>query len=266
MTAVTSAKEQFDRQAAHYNNQWAGWSDETLQRMLALADPQPSWRVLDVATGTGFTALAFALLVAEVTGADLSPGMLAQAANRATEQGITNVSWVEAPAENMPFRDATFDLVTVRIAPHHFTDVPVFLSETRRVLKPGGMFLLGDTTVPGEDADGGLEAGAWQNAVEKARDASHVANLSPKVWNELCVSAGFSVTHLEYSGKAIRIPLEKWLETAGCSDDCAARVRALFADAPQSARQHFGIHTDASGETYFGWARVLLRAVLSAER
>jgi ubiquinone/menaquinone biosynthesis C-methylase UbiE len=74
MTTSTSAKEQFDRQAAHYNNQWAGWSDETLQRMLALADPQPSWHVLDVATGAGFTALAFAPLVAEVTGADLSPG------------------------------------------------------------------------------------------------------------------------------------------------------------------------------------------------
>jgi ubiquinone/menaquinone biosynthesis C-methylase UbiE len=192
--------------------------------------------------------------------------MLTQAADRATEQGIANVSWVEAPAEKMPFPNATFDLATVRIAPHHFTDVPAFLSEARRVLKPSGMFLLGDTTVPGEDTDGGLEAGAWQNAVEKARDASHIANLSPKVWNELCASAGFSVTHLEYSGKAIRIPLEKWLETAGCSGDCAARVRALFADAPSSARHHFGIHTDADGETYFGWARVLLRATVPAAR
>ena len=100
---VTSAKEQFDRQAAQYNSQWAGWSDETLKRMLELADPQSSWQVLDVATGTGFTALAFAALVAQVVGVDLSPGMLAQAANRAKEQGAANISWVEAPAEKLPF-------------------------------------------------------------------------------------------------------------------------------------------------------------------
>jgi hypothetical protein len=129
-------------------------------------------------------------------------------------------------------------------------------------LKPGGIFLLGDTTVPGEETDGGLEAAAWQNAVEKERDPSHVANLSPKVWGDLCSSAGFDVTHMEYSGKAIRIPLEQWLDTAGCTGESAMRVRALFANAPPSARRHFGIHTDADGEMHFGWARVVLRAAI----
>ena len=73
-----SAKEQFDKQATEYNAQWNTWSEETLNAMLAAAQPQPADTVLDVATGTGFTALAFAPLVSSVAGLDVSPGMLAQ--------------------------------------------------------------------------------------------------------------------------------------------------------------------------------------------
>ncbi|MBC8101655.1 MAG: methyltransferase domain-containing protein [Cytophagales bacterium] len=258
MSATASAKEQFDRQAAHYNGQWASWTDETLQRMIVLADPQPTWRVLDVATGTGFTALGFAPRVAHVTGADLSPGMLAQATKRAEEQGIANIDWVETPAESLPFMDGAFDLVTVRIAPHHFSDVGTFLSETRRVLKSEGVFMLGDTTVPDDDP----VAADWQNAVERERDPSHVANLSPETWRVLSERAGFTVTDLEGLSGAIRIALTPWLETAGATGERAERVRSLFAQAPKSARHHFEIATDAEGETHFSWQRVVLRAVV----
>ena len=222
-----TARAQFDRQAEQYNKRWASWSDETLQKMLILANPQSDWRVLDVATGTGFTALAFAGYVQEVIGLDVSPGMLAQAAQRAAEKGVVNVSWREAPAEAIPFPDVSFDLVTVRIAPHHFSDVAVFLRETRRVLKPGGAFILGDTTIPDDEP----EAGQWQNAVEKARDASHVRNLSPAEWREACESAGLTVTDVDYLSAAIPIPLTDWLETSGCTGDCAETVRDLFAAA-----------------------------------
>jgi ubiquinone/menaquinone biosynthesis C-methylase UbiE len=257
MTAlVLSAKEQFDRQAAHYNERWASWSDETLRRMLELADPQPDWRVLDTATGTGFTALAFAPHVAHVTGADISPGMLSQAAKRAAEQGVSNADWVECPAESLPFADASFDLVTVRIAPHHFTDLPAFLRETARVLKPSGVFVLGDTTVP----DDAPEAAAWQNAVEKERDPSHVANRSPREWRDLCEAARLTVTDLEHRAGAITIPLSQWLETAGATGERAESVRQMFANAPEAARRAFDIRTDADGERYFTWHRIVLRA------
>lgn len=255
--ATITAKEQFDRQASQYNERWASWSDETLRRMLELADPQPAWRVLDVATGTGFTALAFAPNVASVVGADIAPGMLAEAAKRAGAQDIENVSWVETPAESLPFADGSFDLVTARIAPHHFTDVAAFLRETYRVLVPGGLFVLGDTSVPDDDA----EAAEWQNRVEWARDNSHVRNRSPHEWTSLCESAGFTISDVEYREAAIEIPVSAWLETGGCTGERAEEVRRLFAEAPASAREHFRIVTDpATGESRFSWARVILRA------
>ncbi len=256
---MASAREQFDRQADKYNERWASWSDETLKRLLELADPQPGWRVLDVATGTGFTALALAPHVAHVTGSDVSPKMLGEAAKRAAAAGVTNVDWREAPAEALPFADNSFDLVSVRIAPHHFSDVPAFLAETRRVLKPKGMFVLADTTVPDDEP----EAADWQNAVERERDPSHVANLSPETWQRLVGSSGLVVTNLDCSGGGIGLELSAWLETAGCAGEHADRVRELFTNAPPSARRAFQIATNANGETRFVWQRVVLRAAVA---
>jgi SAM-dependent methyltransferase len=262
---AASAREQFDRQAAHYNARWSSWSDETLGRMLEMAGPRGDWRVLDVATGTGFTALAFAPHVRDVVGADISPGMLAQARRRAEEGGVENVTWTEAPAEALPFPDAAFDLVTVRIAPHHFTDVDAFLRETKRVLRsadgvrPGGALVLGDTTVPDDDP----EAAEWQNAVERLRDPSHVANLSPGEWRARAEDAGLAVTTLDADSGGIPIALSAWLTTAGCDADRSERVRRMFREAPASAGRQFGIVTDGEGETHFTWQRVVLRAAKS---
>ena len=133
MLPARSARDQFDKQAAHYDNQWSTWSEQTLDWMLRAVPLLPHFRVLDVATGTGFTALAFAPQVHSVVGVDVSPGMLAGASQRAEAAGITNVTWTEGTAEALPFPDAAFCLVTCRIAPHHFLDLGQFLAETARV-------------------------------------------------------------------------------------------------------------------------------------
>lgn len=252
----TSAKAQFDKQAALYDNRWADWSEATLKQMLVWADPQPQWRVLDIATGTGYTALALAPHVAHVTGADISPNMLAQAARHAQEQDVANVAWHEAAAESLPFDNKAFDLVTVRIAPHHFTNVRAFLSETRRVLRPNGVFVLGDTTVP-DDAPAIAE---WQNSVERLRDTSHAANLPARVWRALSEEAGLRVSDVETQAGEIKLTLSAWLAVSGCDGDRARQVHQMFIHAPDDARQAFHITTDAVGETYFAWQRVLLKA------
>ena len=252
-----TAKEQFDKQASEYNAQWNLWSEEALNAMLYAAEPQPTDHVLDVATGTGFTALAFAPLVQSVIGLDVSPGMLRQAEAYAAERGIANAVFQEGAAESLPFADASFDLVTCRIAPHHFLSVPRFLAETTRVLKPGGRFVLADTTVP----DARPEAAGWQNAVEALRDPSHVNNYTPGGWREMTEAAGMTVSECHTEGSGITIPLFDWLHKAGCIPEQAAAVRRMFAAAPESARQAFQIVSAADGETVFTWPRVLLRAV-----
>lgn len=256
----SSAKAQFDRQAAQYDHRWAAWSDETLRKLLQWADPQAHWRVLDIATGTGYTALVLAPYVAHVTGSDISPQMLARAAQHAREQNIVNADWREAPAERLPFEGGAFDLVTTRIAPHHFTDVSAFLGEARRVLRPHGVFVLADTTVPDDDP----AAAEWQNSVERLRDTSHAANLSGQTWRALAEEAGLSVSDVQTQAGEIALTLPAWLEVAGTDADRAAQVRQMFADASPAARRAFHITTDSAGETHFAWQRVLLRAVRPA--
>jgi len=141
---------------------------ESLALLVELVQPQPDWVALDVATGAGHTAFAFAPHVARVIATDLTAEMLAKTAELAAKRGLTNVETRPADAEALPFDDASFDLVTCRIAMHHFPNPRQALSEFARVLKPGGVVGFTDNiTVPDKQAAG------YYNAYEKLRDPSH---------------------------------------------------------------------------------------------
>ena len=75
---------------------------------------------------------------------------------------MTNVEFQVAAAEALPFASGSFDIVTCRIAPHHFQDVPAFLSESYRVLRTSGLFCMIDTVCPESE-----RLIRWQNRVEK---------------------------------------------------------------------------------------------------
>ena len=251
-----SSKQQFDRQAAHYNQQWNQWSEASLAWMLERADCKVTDRLLDVATGTGFTACAFAPRVGEVVGLDVSSGMLEQAEVRAKSQNIPNLSFRQGPAEKMPFPEGDFDLVTCRVAPHHFLLLNKFIQECWRVLKPGGRLLITDTSVP----DGDPQVDAWQNGVEQLRDKSHVRNYPPAEWRQVIENAGFRLDEIELLEEPSPILLEPWMEKSGCRGQDAERVRQMFREAPARAREVFHITKSVGGDIGFQWLRVALLA------
>lgn len=251
---TTTSREQFNRQAVHYNRQWNQWNEENLRWMIERARQAPVGRVLDVATGSGFTALAFAGMASSVVGIDVSTGMLAQARVNAT--GVPNVTFQEAAAEAMPFEEGSFDVVTCRIAAHHFQSVSRFLAEARRVLTAAGRLIVADTSVP----DGDAELDRWQNEVELLRDPSHVRNYSPGEWRSFAEEAGFVVEELTDQDGSVPITFADWLKKSGCEGERAVRVRALFENAPASAREAYDIRTLPGGDVSFAWKRILLLA------
>ena len=251
----TSA-EQFDQQASHYNAQWNKWSEASLNWLLDHAQSGQEDRVLDVATGTGFTALAFASRVKEVIGLDVSEGMLAQARANALKEGLSNVTFEKGPAEALPFPDACFDRVTCRVAPHHFLSVERFCAEAFRVLKPGGKLLIADTGVP----DNLPQVDAWQNRVEALRDTSHVRNYSLSEWRSLVTTAGFQVEESAELEEEAQMSLEDWMKKSGCVEEAAAEVRKMFAEAPAEAKRVFHIQAKPDGDVGFRWLRVVLSA------
>ena len=121
-----------------------------LDALIEYAEPASDDVVLDVATGPGHVALALAPLVASVVATDLAAGMVDKARERAAESGVLNLECRVADAERLPFDNQSFDLVTCRIAPHHFIDIDAAIGEAARVLRPGGRFVVVDSMSPDE--------------------------------------------------------------------------------------------------------------------
>ena len=102
--------------------------------------------------------------------------MLAETARLAKERALSNVEIRDADAEALPFPDDAFDLVTCRLAFHHFPHPDTAVHEFARVLRPGGVLGFADN-IAVEDATGA----AFYNEYERLRDPSHheVLPLSP---------------------------------------------------------------------------------------
>ena len=115
------------------------WKDA----MVEWLNPQPGWRVLDVAGGTGDIALRIARAVrggdAEITVCDINPDMVAEGVRRAKGEG--GIRWIAGDAEALPVPDASFDAYTIAFGIRNVTHIDKALAEARRVLKPGGRFL-----------------------------------------------------------------------------------------------------------------------------
>ena len=96
-------------------------------------------RVLEIGVGTG-ASLSYYPAEAQVVGTEPDPYMLERARRRLTELGATNIELQQAPAEELPFDDASFDHVVSSLVLCTVRDLPRALAEARRVLKPEGTF------------------------------------------------------------------------------------------------------------------------------
>jgi SAM-dependent methyltransferase len=127
---------------------WRKWhskiavvSAEAKEAIVRAAQVEPGMQVLDIASGTGEPALTLAELVGSeghVTATDLGAGMIAVAKENAEKAGLTNMTFLQADAHELPFSDRSFDRVTCRFGVMLFADSPQALGEIYRVLKPGG--------------------------------------------------------------------------------------------------------------------------------
>ena len=197
----------------------------SLARLTALIDPLPTWRQLDIATGAGHTALAFAPKIAKSTASDVTPEMLAEVKRLAKERGLTNVVTRKANAQDLPFPDTSFHLVTCRLAAHHFPKPKSFVTESARVMIPGGIFALVDNVSP-DDA----EVAARYNAFEKLRDPSHGRALSVKEWCSLIDEAGLELQSAEVVDQDIGF--DAWVARMRCSEETIARLREMLDSDP----------------------------------
>lgn len=235
-TAKDAVRRQYGSVGDAYVKSTGHATGSGLERMVALAQPAVDDVMLDIATGGGHVARAFAPHVASVIASDLTPEILAHAANAFAVWGLQNVSTAVADAEALPFKDASFDVVTCRIAPHHFPDPAAFVQEVARVLRPGGRFVLVDSTVPDGDD------GAFFNRFEKLRDPSHVRSLTVVEWQALLMDSGLTVNAVESFAKTHNFA--DWTSRSRTSESDRQELARMLLTAHESRQRLFDIQID----------------------
>jgi len=132
MDQTQSIQQRFGAAAAAYAVSAVHRGGPDLDAMLAAGVASGRERVLDVGCGAGHTALAFAERAASVVALDLTPAMLEQARRLAAERGLANVRFEQGNAARLPFPDASFEVVTSRLAAHHVAEPAAMVREAAR--------------------------------------------------------------------------------------------------------------------------------------
>jgi demethylmenaquinone methyltransferase/2-methoxy-6-polyprenyl-1,4-benzoquinol methylase len=120
------------------------------KKVLKLVSDKNPKTVLDIATGTGDLAILMTNTSAEkIIGLDISAGMLEVGRNKIKAKNLSDkIEMILADSENMPFEDNTFDAITVAFGVRNFENLEKGLAEILRVLKPNGIFVILETSVP----------------------------------------------------------------------------------------------------------------------
>jgi len=231
-TLLTKAavQAQFGRQAPRYARSDSHAGDRDLDLLVSHLQVTSGDRVLDIATGTGFTAFALAAHGSWVAGLDLTAAMLAEARRLSPDPRIV---WIAGDAESLPVADAVFDAVAVRRAPHHFPHLRQALAEMRRVVRPGGRIGIVDQ-VPPEDEAGRL----LMERLEKLRDPSHVEALTATRWRALLADVGIEIVFSDVVERAFTV--EAWLDLGGADPRRRQAVEAALAAGSAQARAEIG--------------------------
>ncbi len=248
-----AAAAQFDRQSDRYGKTHILADTRDVAAALGHLPVRPGATALDVATGGGHTALWLARQGWRVTAGDIAPRMLENARRLAADAGC-GIETRLFPAEAMPFGDAEFDLVTVRVAPHHFSSPLRFVAEAARVLRPGGRLLLIDGSLPDDDR----ATDAWLNQVEKWRDPSHVRLLARAEWEGLVAGCGLAIEQSRLD--PMKQPdLEWYFATAATAPQDRERVREAVRTAPDGVRAALRLGVE-EGRIVWWWQRLTLLA------
>jgi ubiquinone/menaquinone biosynthesis C-methylase UbiE len=182
-------------------------SGDDLDLVVAWCEPGPGVTVLDVATGGGHVARRLREAGAQVVTVDAAPGMEPDAI---------------APADHLPFADASFDAVACRIAAHHFPDVLAALKEMARVARQ--RVVICDNVFVSESSE----------EADRLRDPSHVRNYAVAEWHSFFELAGLQVAEEAFMTRDT--DFEDWLARTETPAADRVHVRELMRDRVKEGR------------------------------
>jgi SAM-dependent methyltransferase len=237
----TSIRDEFAFQADAFARSPTMSLAETLGVVVDLAPADPQARWVELACGPGLIARGMAPRVGSVLGLDLTPAMVEKARSEAAVAGVDNVSFELGDATALDLPDDAFDGAITRFSLHHIPAPIGVLEEMHRVVKPGGWVVVSDFVTDDEG-----EAQAWQEGIERLRDPSHWALLTPSRIEALAKRAGL----VPDSRREVPfvIDFDEWLNRGSGGPANAELIERLVGEAPASARS-FVVSDAGEGRT-----------------
>lgn len=215
------AEDRFARTADQVAARQDARAAELAAQVRSFVLPGGDEHALDVGCGAGALALALAPLVADVTGVDRVPELLALARERAP----ANATFVEGDAEALAFPDASFDLAGTLRTLHHVHRPELVLAELTRVTRPGGRVLVVDQIAPADPLDA-----VAVDRFERARDPGHARLLPDSDLRQLFEANRLALIRDRHDVE--RRELEPYLDAAGCEGVDRDRARGLAPHGP----------------------------------
>ncbi|HYG22548.1 MAG TPA: class I SAM-dependent methyltransferase [Verrucomicrobiae bacterium] len=200
--------------------------------------------VCDVASGAGHTGLGFAGIASRIVAVDPAPNMLAQCRRLAANCGVA-MDTVEAFVEAIPLATASFDLVTCRLAAHHFSDLSKALTEMTRLVKPGGQMAVID--LEGDENDSFDEL---NHEIEMLHDPTHVRSYTARNWRELFAAHGLEVVACEnrYREFPAGLTVRRWCDLGNSGPEAVQAIGDRLAAAPPECLAALEIVRNCVGE------------------
>ncbi|MDO8434650.1 MAG: class I SAM-dependent methyltransferase [Candidatus Binatus sp.] len=215
-------REEFTRQAPGYADAPVIKDPLHLQKLLDQVKPDAAARVLEIATGPGHVALAFARVCREVIGVDLTEAPLKIAERMRAERGLANARFMQGDVEaRLPFADGEFDVVICRFAVHHFEHPEKVIAEMSRLCRVGGAVAIEDliSSEHPERAD-------YYNRYERLRDSSHTRALPLSELVRTIASVGLEL--VRFGSDGLMNPVERWLDAGFTPADKRAEALAMI--------------------------------------
>lgn len=239
---------EFTRQSDAFNVAPVMRSAETLQSLLDLLPATRDQNWLEVACGPGLISRGLAPRVGRVTGVDLAQAMLDVGEREARNAGLNNVTCTLGDATSLPFDGASFDGAVTRFSLHHIPVPGRCVEEMARVVRPGGWVAIGDHV--GSDQQ---DAAAWHQEIERLRDPSHWACLTPTRLRSLGERAGLRLQTERLI--PFTMAFEEWLTRGTGGPGARGLIGRLLTDRPEGS--------DSFYVTYDGGTTLQLRYWLS---
>lgn len=223
-----SIREEFTHQTDVFSRAGALKQAATLGAVLEAVPVGPEARWLEVACGAAMVGRALAPQVGSVHGVDLTPAMIERAREEAAAAGLENTGFSLGDATMLEFEDGSFDGAVTRFSFHHIPAPQRALEEMARVVRPGGHVVVADHA---RDAD--PEVAAWVEEIERLRDPSHWACLTPARLRAIADAVGLEPDRERLI--PFELEFEDWRDRSSGGPGAAPLIDRLLAEAPPRA-------------------------------